>query len=106
MCVRWLLQASEQTTGGGSARPPAAFRGRRSGPHSGRVELTGVNRNTAILFFHKLREVIAARLAAETPFLEGEVKVDENYFGGRCKGSRGRGAPSNLLRTLLRWASL
>jgi transposase len=26
------------------------------------AELTGVNRNTAILFYHKLREIIAARL--------------------------------------------
>lgn len=60
------------------------------------AELTGVNRNTAILFFHKLREVIAARLAAETPFLEGEAEVDESYFGGRRKGRRGRGAAGKV----------
>ena len=56
------------------------------------AELTGVNRNTAILFFHKLREMIAARLAEEAPFLDGEIEVDESYFGGRRKGKRGRGA--------------
>jgi transposase len=43
------------------------------------AELTGVNRNTAILFFHKLREVIAERLAEEAPFLDGEVEVDELF---------------------------
>jgi transposase len=33
-------------------------------------ELTGVNRNTAILFFHKLREVVAGKLAEEAPLLD------------------------------------
>jgi transposase len=60
------------------------------------AELTGVNRNTAILFFHKLREVIAARLAEEAPFLDGEIEVDESYFGGRRKGKRGRGAAGKV----------
>ena len=56
------------------------------------AELTGVNRNTASLFFHKLRELIADKLAEEAPFLDGEVEVDESYFGGARKGKRGRGA--------------
>lgn len=57
------------------------------------AELSGVNRNTAILFFHKLREVIADRLAEEAPALmSGEIEVNESYFGGRRKGKRGRGA--------------
>jgi transposase len=60
------------------------------------AELTGVNRNTAILFFHKLREVIADRLAEEAPFLDGEVEVDESYFGGAQKGKRGRGAAGKV----------
>jgi transposase len=60
------------------------------------AELTGVNRNTAILFFHKLREVIADRLAKEAPFLDGEVEVDESYFGGARKGKRGRGAAGKV----------
>jgi transposase len=58
--------------------------------------LAGVNRNTAILFYHKLRELIAARLASETPFLSGEVEVDESYFGGERKGKRGRGAAGKV----------
>ena len=55
--------------------------------------LAGVNRNTALLFYHKLREVIFAALAAETPeLMAGEIEVDESYFGGVRKGKRGRGA--------------
>ncbi len=61
------------------------------------AQLTGVNRNTAILFYHKLREVIFCRLEAETPELfSGEVEVDESYFGGHRKGKRGRGAAGKV----------
>ena len=60
------------------------------------AELSGVNRNTAILYFHKLRELIADKLAEETPFHDGEVEVDESYFGGARKGKRGRGAAGKV----------
>jgi transposase len=61
------------------------------------AELTGVNRNTAILFFHKLREVIFDELAASEPgLMSGEVEADESYFGGRRKGKRGRGAAGKV----------
>jgi transposase len=61
------------------------------------AELTGINRNSAILFFHKLREVIFERLALETPeLLGGEIEVDESYFGGTRKGKRGRGAAGKV----------
>jgi transposase len=60
------------------------------------AQLAGVNRNTAILFFHKLREVIVDKLAEEAPFLDGEVEVDESYFGGTRKGKRGRGAAGKV----------
>jgi len=56
------------------------------------AELVGVNRRTAILFYHKLREVIAARLAQDAPDFAGEIEADESYFGGVRKGRRGRGA--------------
>ena len=59
------------------------------------AELVGVNRHTATLYFHKLRELIAAKLAAEAPALAGEVEVDESYFDGVRKGKRGRGAAGN-----------
>lgn len=55
--------------------------------------LAGVNRHTATLFFHKLRELITAQLEGAVPeLLGGEVEIDESYFGGVRKGKRGRGA--------------
>jgi transposase len=61
------------------------------------AELVGVNRNTAILYFHKLREIIAVQMAAEAPILAAEVGVDKSYFGGVRKGKRGKGAGGKLL---------
>ena len=59
--------------------------------------LTGVNRNTAILFFHKLREVIFEELASLEPgLMSGEIEADESYFGGHRKGKRGRGAAGKV----------
>jgi transposase len=58
--------------------------------------LTGVHRNSVTLFYHKLRELITARLVEETPFLSGEIEVDESYFGGARKGKRGRGAAGKV----------
>ena len=60
------------------------------------AELVGVNRHTATLYFHKLREVIAEKLAQEAPFTVGEIEVDESYFGGVRKGKRGRGAAGKV----------
>lgn len=60
------------------------------------AELMCVNRNTAILFFHKLRELIAVKLDEDSPFLGGEVEVDESYFGGYRKGKHGRGAAGKV----------
>lgn len=53
------------------------------------AELVDVNRNTATLFYHKLRLLIAQRLGVESPF-DGEVEADESWFGGRQKGGKGR----------------
>ena len=61
------------------------------------AQLTGINRNSAVLFFHKLREVIFEQLALEAPeMLTGEVEIDESYFGGTRKGKRGRGAAGKI----------
>ena len=60
------------------------------------AELVSVNRDTAILFFHKLREIIADNVAKEAPFLQGEIEVDESYFGSARKGKRGRGAAGKV----------
>ena len=59
------------------------------------AELAGVNRHSATLFYHKLREVIAVELDDESPF-DGEVELDESYFGGQRKGKRGRGAAGKV----------
>ena len=60
------------------------------------AELVGVNRHSATLYYHKLRERIADKLAAEAPFSIGEIEVDESYFGGVRKGKRGRGAAGKV----------
>ena len=53
--------------------------------------LTGVNVKSAIYYFHRLREIIY-RNDPTIEELDGEIEVDESYFGGRRKGKRGRGA--------------
>lgn len=57
--------------------------------------LCEVNRNTATKFYHRLREIIAARVEDSSP-LSGEIEVDESYFGGKRKGKRGRGAGGKI----------
>jgi transposase len=87
---------------GCSRRSDQVFLRWRDGPCGGGslaalVFGSGVNRNTAILFYHKLREVIFDALAAEAPeLLAGEIEVDESYFGGHRKGKRGRGAAGKV----------
>ncbi len=47
------------------------------------ARLVGVHRNPAALYFHRRREVIARQLEAESSAMfDGEVEVDESYFGG------------------------
>ena len=57
------------------------------------AELTGVNRNTAILFFHKLREIIVEKMVAETPFLAGESKSKKSTSEAFEKSREGEGQP-------------
>jgi transposase len=59
------------------------------------AEIVGVNKNTAQLFFHKLRLIIAQKQGSGLVF-SGEVEVDESYFGGRRKGKRGRGVAGKV----------
>ncbi|OOR90439.1 DDE transposase, partial [Moraxella caviae] len=57
------------------------------------ANLIGVQYNTTILFYHKIRLVIEYHLALEASQLfDGEIELDESYFGGIRKGKRGRGA--------------
>lgn len=55
------------------------------------ADLVGINYHTAHLFYRKLRLLIVERMTDEEPF-DGEIEVDESYFGGVRKGKRGRGA--------------
>ncbi len=57
--------------------------------------LVNVNRNSAIRFFHKLRQIIMLEIENET-LLSGEFEVDESYFGGTRKGKQGRGAAGKV----------
>jgi len=60
------------------------------------ADLAGVHRNSAALFYHKLRELIASKIAEVDPEF-GAFEVDESYFGGVRKGKRGRGAAGKVL---------
>lgn len=57
--------------------------------------LVGVHRNTAALYFHRLRQLICQAVDDASPF-SGEIEVDESYFGGSRKGKRGRGAAGKV----------
>jgi transposase len=58
------------------------------------AELVGVQPNTAIRYFMRLRQLIASKLPSFE--LSGEVEADESYFGGVRKGRRGRGASGKV----------
>lgn len=59
--------------------------------------LVGVNKTTAAYYFQRLREIIAHHIEQESwEVFEGEIEVDESYFGGTRKGSRGRGAKGKI----------
>lgn len=61
------------------------------------ADLIGVNRNTSAYYFQRLREIIACQLEQEShEVFEGEIEVDESYFGGSRKGKRGRGAAGKV----------
>ncbi len=57
-------------------------------------ELIGIQSNTAIQFYQRLRQLIASKLPSYE--LSGEVEADESYFGGVRKGKRGRGAAGKV----------
>lgn len=59
------------------------------------AELVGVHRNTAAYYFHRLRVLIAEHVDKHSWF-DGEIELDESYFGGRRKGQRGRGAAGKV----------
>ena len=57
------------------------------------AQLTGLQRKTVNSIYFKIRVRIAQACERESPFVSGEVEVDESYFGARrVRGKRGRGA--------------
>ncbi len=58
------------------------------------AQIIGVQANTAITFYMRLRKLIAGKLPSYE--LQGEVEADESYFGGIRKGKRGRGAAGKV----------
>ena len=58
------------------------------------AEIIGVQPNTAIRFYMRLRFLIATQLPSYE--LNGEDEADESYFGGIRKGKRGRGAADKV----------
>jgi len=59
--------------------------------------IVGVNKSTAAYFYLRLREIIALELDQEChEVFDGEIEVDESYFGGRRKGKTGRGAAGKI----------
>ena len=58
------------------------------------AEIIGVQPNTAIRFYMRLRFLISSQLPSYE--LNGEVEADESYFGGIRKGKRGRGAAGKV----------
>ena len=60
------------------------------------AELADIHRNTAVRFFHKLREKIALKQQHRSEQFCGKIELDESDFGGSRKGKRGRGAAGKV----------
>lgn len=61
------------------------------------ADLAGIHRNSAVRFFHKLREKIALKQQYRSEQFCGDIELDESYFGGVRKGKRGRGAAGKVV---------
>jgi transposase len=61
------------------------------------AEITHVSRPTINKIFNGIRERIANYCEGESPFENGEIELDESYFGARrVRGVRGRGAKGKV----------
>ena len=59
--------------------------------------LLSINPNSAALFYRKIRQVINHDLSHQAhEIFDGQVELDESYFGGVRKGKRGRGASGKI----------
>ena len=61
------------------------------------ARLIGVNKSTSAYYYQRLREIIAHHIEQELhEVFDGEIELDESYFGGKRKGKRGRGASGKV----------
>lgn len=61
------------------------------------ADILGINPNSSALFYRKLHKVISYYLALEADeVFEGQIELDESYFGGHRKGKRGRGVAGKV----------
>jgi len=62
------------------------------------ANILGIHPNSATLFYRKIRQVISFHLVQEAAeVFNGEVEIDESYFGGVCKGNCGRGTAGKVV---------
>ena len=62
------------------------------------AQLTELSERSVITIFIKIRRRIAEECERQSPFNNGEVEVDESYFGPhRVRGKRGRGASGKTI---------
>lgn len=62
------------------------------------ADLLGIHPNSAALFYTKIRKIVAWHLEQEAlEVFDGEIELDESYFGGTRKGKRGRGAAGKVI---------
>ena len=61
------------------------------------ADLLGIQPNSAALFYRKIRQVIMYHLDQDAiEVFEGQIELDESYFGGVRKVKRGRGAAGKV----------
>ena len=61
------------------------------------AEFVNLNRITVNRIFDKIRVRISEICESESPFTNGEIELDESYFGARrVRGIRGRGAKGKI----------
>ena len=67
------------------------------------ADLLGIQANSGILFYRKIREVISYHLAFEADeVFDGQIELGESYFGGHRKGKRSRGVAGVAIFGLLK----
>ena len=59
------------------------------------AQLVGVNKHTAAYYFHRLRLLIYQN-SSHLEMFNGEVEIDESYFGGQRKGKCDRSATGKV----------